>query len=253
MFKDKLRQIAVLVATVMMLTVSVAAGMGMINDVSTAEISQRLNILIIPASYAFAIWGVIYAGMLALSIYQVLPVNREVPVLRKSGWWMVLGNAAHITWIICWQYQLVNLAVTMMILLLTALIIVYLRLEIGVNKSPKAMRWLVHLPISIFIAWITGAVIGNVGDYLYHAKWHGFGLAPEIWAVAMLVLGAVISEVVAYNRRDIAFLAVMVWAFVAIGVKTFEVSPIFEAACVAAVVVSIMGIVSIAFKRKVVE
>ena len=253
MFKDRLRQIAVLVSTLMMITVSSAAGLGMINDVSTAEIAQRLNILIIPASYAFAIWGVIYVGLLLLSIYQVLPANREIPVLRKAGWWMVMANTAQITWIISWHYQSTLLALAMMIFMLTALIMIYLHLEIGVSKTSNGMRWMVHLPISIFIAWITGAVIGNVGDYLYHAKWHGFGLAPEIWAVAMLVLGAVISEMVAYNRRDIAFLAVMVWAFVAIGVKTVEVSPIFEAACVAAVVVSIMGIVSLIFKRKVID
>src|ERR1035437_9347747 len=42
---------------------------------------------VIPAGYAFSIWGLIFALFVAYAIYQALPKNRENELLRQVGFY----------------------------------------------------------------------------------------------------------------------------------------------------------------------
>jgi hypothetical protein len=44
-------------------------------------------------------------------------------------------------------------------------------------------------------------------------------LPPEAWFVLVLAAALVIAGVMAYTRRDVAYLLVLVWAFVGIATK----------------------------------
>ena len=44
--------------------------------------------LVIPADYAFAVWGPIFLLCLAYATYQALPANRHDPLLRRVGWFL---------------------------------------------------------------------------------------------------------------------------------------------------------------------
>ena len=54
--------------------------------VKIAELSNTVfaNVKIIPANYAFAIWGVIYIGLIAFGIYHY-GVGEGIPYRQKSG------------------------------------------------------------------------------------------------------------------------------------------------------------------------
>ncbi len=58
--------------------------------VAGAAIQEAVNegprSLVEPATYAFAIWPLIFALSLAYAIYGALPANRENPLLRRIGW-----------------------------------------------------------------------------------------------------------------------------------------------------------------------
>jgi hypothetical protein len=65
--QDFIRQLITLVAVVGAFVVNVASNIFPLNGLSIGAISNTLfkDVLIIPANYAFVIWGVIYLGLFA--------------------------------------------------------------------------------------------------------------------------------------------------------------------------------------------
>lgn len=216
---DLTRQILTVMATIVTLSVNALANIVPINGLNTAEISNRFPVFFVPAGYVFSIWGVIYLGLIAFAVYQALPAQRENPHSRSIGWLFILSCVANSVWIFLWHYELFPLTVPVMLVLLACLIVIYLRLNIGRREVSIAERWCVHIPFSIYLGWITVATIANVTDLLYYLGWDGFGISPQVWAVIMLVAATLIASAVSATRRDVAFIAVIVWAFVGIMVK----------------------------------
>ncbi len=62
--RDFLRQLVTLAAIIGAFLINVISNVFPLNGLSIGEISNNLfkNVLIIPANYAFAIWGLIYLG-----------------------------------------------------------------------------------------------------------------------------------------------------------------------------------------------
>ncbi len=89
--KDTLRQLAVIVTILVALVVNGLANALPLNGQNTGEISDRFLVYFSPAGFVFAIWGVIYFGLIAYAIYQALPSQRQNPHLQATGWWIALG------------------------------------------------------------------------------------------------------------------------------------------------------------------
>ena len=221
--KDTLRQISVALSIAVMILVNVLANTIPINGQNTGEISDRFLIYFVPAGYVFSIWGVIYIGLIALAVFQALPSQRENPRMRSTGWWIVLGSLANITWIFLWHYEQFPWTLIAMLVLLTTLIVTYLRLGTGKTAVTKVETWTVRVPISIYLGWITVATVANVTQLLYFLNWDGFGIAPEAWMWIVLATVFVITALMNFNRRDIAFTAVILWALAGISVKHADI------------------------------
>jgi hypothetical protein len=219
MNKDRFRQIVNVLAVILTITINILANALPINGQNTGEISDRFQVFFVPAGYVFSIWGLIYIGLLAFAVYQALPAQRENPRLRKIGYWFLLSCAANSVWIFMWHYNLFPLSLLIMLVLLASLLVIYLRLDVGRTKISTAERWCVDNVFSVYLGWITVATVANVTDVLYDLGWNGFGIAPETWAVIMLIVAAALGVAMALTRRDIAYLLVLAWAFAGIGVK----------------------------------
>jgi len=219
MNRDTLRQVVNVIAVVVTITINILANALPINGLNTGEISDSFPVYFVPAGYVFSIWGVIYLGLIAFGIYQALPSQRENTRLQRVGYWFALSCVANSTWIFLWHYQQFPLTLVMMLVLLISLIVIYLRLEIGIKPASGAEKWAVNIPFSIYLGWITVATIANVTDVLYDLNWNGFGIAPQTWAMIMLLIGAILTSIVIMTRRDAAYTAVIVWAFIGIIVK----------------------------------
>ena len=137
-----------------------------------------------------------------------------------------------------------------MISLLVSLILIYLRLEIGRTVVPAAEKWFVHVPISIYLGWITVATIANVTSVLDYLNWGGWGISPEAWAVIMLAAGTGIAAAVSLTRGDIAYMLVIVWAFVGIAVKHVATPVVAAAAWVTTVLVVLALIAGAVLQRR---
>jgi hypothetical protein len=250
MNKDVIRQISIVIVLIITIAVNILSNALPFNGVTASEISASFDVYFVPAGYVFSIWGIIYLGLVAYAIYQLLPAQRENPRLRQIGWWFVLSSVANSIWLVLWHYGYNSLSVLAMLTILTSLIMIYLSLGAERQGIPPLERWLVHLTFSIYLGWISVATVANITGTLYSLNWDGFGISPEIWTYIMLAVTTALAGLMAYFRHDIAFLLVLVWAFFGIGVEQANTPQIASAANLAAGVVALLVLLVIVQKLR---
>lgn len=243
---DKVRQIANFIALLGVLAVNFLAEAIPLNDLTSAQIANRYpDILYFPANYAFSIWSVIYTFLIAFGIYQALPAQRDNPALHRIGWLFVASCVFNAAWLISFHYFQFALSMIMMIALLITLIAIYLRLRIGAEPVSRATKWLVHVPFSLYLGWITAATITNAAYVLTDAEWGGFGIEAQTWALIMLAITGILAGYIVYTRRDIAYGLVIVWAVTSIAVRHADVAIVNAAAIIVSIVVALLVVYAI--------
>lgn len=221
---DTLRQLVTLAAVVIAFIVNVLSNIFPLNGLTIGGISNTLfkDVLIVPANYAFAIWGLIYLGLFAFAIYQVLPSQRENPNLRKTGYLLTIASLAQSIWVYLFLSRFFVASVAAMLLILIPLIFMYLGLKIGTTSASRAEKWFIRYPISIYLGWISVATIVNIASALYINNWNGFGISAETWTAIMVIIATFIATLSITQRQDITYSGVTVWALTAIAVKHWE-------------------------------
>ena len=239
-----------IVTVVVALAVNVLANALPLNGQNTGAISDKFKVFFVPAGYVFAIWGVIYIGWLAFTVYQALPAQHSNQRLQRIGWLFALSNLANAVWLFTWHYELFPLSVVVMLSLLLLLIAVYMRLDIGRARVTTTEKWCVDIPFSIYLGWISVATIANITDLLYYWKWDGWGIASQVWAVIMLVVASALALAMAWTRGDVAYLLVIVWSFVGIADKQSAAPLVANTAWLMTVVVALMIPLSVWYRGK---
>lgn len=240
MNRDNWRQFAVIFTTILTLTMNTLASVLPINGVDTGSVSDRWVNYFTPAGYVFAIWGVIYTGLIAFTVYHSLPSQRENPRLRAIGWLFVVSNLFNSAWILAWHYFQWTLSWVIMLGILVSLLTIYTRIGAGIKPTSRKEMWLINVPFSIYTAWITVATIANTTVMLQSLGWEGAPLSGQIWSAIVIVVGAAITSYVVYTRRDIAFAGVVIWAYLGIVVKYTGIGLVVGAAGVMAAVVAVV-------------
>lgn len=193
------------------------------------------SVLIIPANYAFAIWGLIYLGLIAYSIYQFRPSQRSRSTIQQVNALVILASLAQIFWVYLFTLQLFWPSVVAMLVILLPLIRIYFLLRSSRSPVSRERRWFAQIPFSIYLAWISVATIVNVASALYISGWDGWGINDTGWTAIMLIIGTVIAAIVAIQRGDVAFTLVFVWAYVAIALRHFDNLVIWITAIISAI------------------
>jgi hypothetical protein len=227
--KDIQRQVVVIAATIIVIVVNALANILPINGQNTGEIANRFEVYFQPAGYVFSIWGLIYAGMIAYSIFQLLPAQRQNRRLRRIASWYLLASTANVAWLLLWHYEMFTATMAAMAILLLALIAIYLQLRTGRKRPEKSERWLVQVPFSIYLGWISVATIANATAVLDNLGWHGQPLTPEIWTVIMLAIAVILGLLMAARFGDWAYSLVLAWAFAGIAVRFPDVPLVYFA------------------------
>jgi translocator protein len=250
MNRDLMRQLAVAVATVAVIVVNALADIVPFNGVTTAQVSDRFQVFFTPAGYVFSIWGVIYIGLIAYTVYQFLPSQRENPRLRAIGYLYVLSFAANIVWLFLWHYLVIPLTVPVMLALLLSLIAIYLRLGVGRTSVSASENWLVRVPFSVYLGWITVATVANITDLLAYYNWDGFGISPITWTIIAMAVAAGIAAVVSVTRGDVAYDLVIIWAFIGIAVRNAATPQVATPAYTLAAIVAVIGVLGYVRSRQ---
>jgi benzodiazapine receptor len=214
-----LLQVVNAIAFVVTLATNLIAQFGGINGKTTAQISDAYPTLFTPAGYVFSIWSVIYLLLLVFIVYQFLPSDGDKSYVNKIGWLFALSCAANVIWLFLWHYEMIVASVALMLVLLVSLILIYLRLDIGKTKVSRRHWLTVHLPLSVYLGWITVATIADVASALVSVNWSGFGIAGAVWADIMIVVALVVALTMITLRKDIPYALVIAWAAAGIFVK----------------------------------
>ncbi|HEY9781828.1 MAG TPA: tryptophan-rich sensory protein [Leptolyngbyaceae cyanobacterium] len=239
--------IATAIAILATLAVNILSNFFPAQGLNIGEISNTIlqGVQITPANYAFAIWGLIYLGLIAYGIYQLRPTQRSNSTIRRVDILLIVACIAQITWVYLFTLRLFWLSVMAMLAILLPLIGAYLQLGIGKQRVSRQQRWLAQMPFSIYLGWISVATIVNIASALYISNWDGWGISAAGWTVIMLIVGGVIGAFVATQRADIAFTLVFVWAYVAIAIRNLNNPAIWITAVVAAITLAVL----LAFSR----
>jgi hypothetical protein len=216
-----------------------------INGQTTGEISNRQDVLFTPASYVFAIWGLIYVGLIAFAIFQALPSQKANPRLRRARPWLAASGLANIAWILLWHYEQFALTMVVMLALLLTLVLTYLRLEVGRAPASGRERWLLQVPVGIYLGWVSVATIANAASLLWVLGWDGFGLDPAIWTVVMIAVALLIGGSLALQRGDRTVPLVLAWAFVGIAIRNAATPTLSISAWLAAGMAAFVAILAL--------
>jgi hypothetical protein len=240
-----MRRFAPLVATLIVIAVNAAANILPINGVGTGELSARYPTGFTPAGWVFSIWGLIYLGLIAFSLYAARPGTAGnartdgvlVPYLASC-----VGNAA---WIFMWHFELIAASLACMLVILGGLLVAYVRLN-GSPPASFAERACVDLPFSLYLGWITTATLANLAALFFDLGVYPFDLAMDEWAI-LTVVAATGIYAAGVRTGDAVYTAVFAWASLGIVLQTLEISqPVRLAAmagCAVAVVVTAVSLV----------
>jgi benzodiazapine receptor len=242
-------RILVALAILGMIVMNVLAPLLPLFGRGTAEVSALYQTLVTPAGYVFAIWGLIYIGLLAYAVAQfVRPLSND-PLPDRLAAPLIVSNLANVVWLFLWHSLNIYLSVPVMLVLLGSLIWAYVIARKDRPEHPSVLeRWAVRAPLSLYLGWISVATIANISNALVAAKWNGFGIAPATWSVVVLAVGTALAIVALVREGDCVYAAVFVWAFAGIAVETPSSLVKTVAGALAAVVA--VGILASAIMRR---
>src|SRR5687767_11971559 len=188
---DKLRSFLVLAATLGLLGFNWMAVTGRLGGNETGDISDKYLTLVTPADYAFSIWGLIYLGLIAFSIYQLLPAN--ILRFRPVRSLYIFSCALNCAWLYFWHAE----QVVVCFLIIFALCIVLLFITFILRK-PESLTdaWVAKAPLEIYFGWVTAAMLVNFAVMLKFLDIAISSSGETLLAVVLVLIAASIAVLV---------------------------------------------------------
>ncbi|MCW6038355.1 hypothetical protein K4A83_19050 [Spirulina subsalsa FACHB-351] len=183
------------------------------------------GVMITPANYAFIIWGLIYLGLIAFGVYQLLPGAGDRNPLNPVRYGIIISSLAQILWVFLFLARWFWASMGAMGVILTALIWSYGQRRKQPSQT-RQERWCVDRPLSLYLGWIAVATIVNGATALYSSGWTELGLGATAWTCIMIGIATVLGGAIALHYRDAIFPGVVIWALVAIALRHSDNFPL---------------------------
>jgi hypothetical protein len=220
-----------------------------LNDTTIGEISREYENLFTPASYAFAIWGLIFLSLFAYAIFQIKRAffsDKVSDFIEQTGYWFLIANILNSLWVIVFVYDFTGLSVLIMLGILFSLIKIILNTHMERGTASLAEKGLVWWPISLYSGWISVATIANISAYLSKLNWDGSFLTEVQWTVTMILIALVLNIVLLWKRNMRVFTLVGVWSLFAIYARhQNREETIATTALICAVILAVMLVVNV--------
>jgi translocator protein len=205
--------------------------------------APEVNTPIVPADYAFGVWSLIYGGGLIYAIYQALPSQRENGLLRRIGFFSASAFFATSMWLIAAQSGWLWLTVLFIVWILVSLLGAFIQFIVQRAPHNNAERFLVVLPLSIYMGWATVATIANTSTTLQASGFGNFLVSNQTWAVIMLVIGGIIASFATFRSRgNPGYALTVIWALVGIIVANSAIAANFWVAVTAGIMAGLIGL-----------
>lgn len=228
---ERIRSILVLVATLGTIAFNWMSAVGYVSGVTPEQISDKYPTMVTPAGYAFAIWRLIYLGLSAFSLYQLL--SSQVERFRPVRSLYIVSCVLNCVWIYFWHAEAISVCLAVILGLWLVLLLIVARLA-GFRSSPEI--FLVQAPFGIYFGWVTAASLVNFAVMLTYLGNMPSRTSAAIVGSVLIVLSAVVAILVRIKFRNFFFPLAVAWAATAIAVKQSSQTMIVVAAAIAVVV-----------------
>ena len=187
---------------------------------TTPSRSARLRNPLVPIEWAFAIWGLIFAAIIAFGVWQVLPANLDDPLAQRIGILAIALFAGNIVWEFWVPKRDLDWVSVAIIWVELALL---LTISVAVAEDdPQGWRfWLVSAPFQLFAGWVTAAVFVNTASTMQRS---GIVIGARLSAVLLLLAGLLAGTVALVTGGWIYVIAVA-WGLFGIAIANTRREP----------------------------
>jgi hypothetical protein len=231
---DVVRQFANVFAAIFQIYASYTVGS------AVGSIAQENRSPILPATYAFAIWGPIFILCGFYALHQALPAQRENPVYRAIGWWTVAAFLMNGAWSYAYTSRQFILAQAIIFAGFVFAGGSYLRFArlVSAARATHIDNRLIGPTLGLLSGWITAANVVGLAGTLIAQGFVATGQGAEIRDAALLLLGGAMAFFVILASRKgpygawVSYSAAVLWALVAVIVEQRSTSTITTAVAV---------------------
>ena len=224
---DRLKPFLVIAATIGVIVFNYLAATGILGGIDPGAISDKYPTRITPAGYAFAIWSLIYLGLIAFTIYQALPKNSER--FRSIRTVYILSCAANCAWLYFWHADAILVSLLIIFVLLGSLAFINVRLQATETHSEY---WFAKVPFGIYFGWVTAATILNATIALVYLNVRVPDSATNFIGAGLLLVAAALGVIIRFKLTNYFYPLAIAWALTAIAVKQSGQTLIVAAAAV---------------------
>lgn len=242
---DLLRQFAVVLTAISQVYFSYSIGR------EVGGIAQENRSLILPASYAFSIWGAIFLLCLLYAVYQALPANRESPIFRAVGWWSAGAFLCNTVWnqiFISRQFVLSQVIIFCGMLFAGMAFFRYVQTA-RPERLTSVENWIVGPAFGLLFGWLTAANVVGLASVLVANGFAPTGQGAETGGAALLLFGSAIAFFVIVLARSgpssawVAYGATVIWALVAVFLEQSSASMLVGLTAVVGMVLVVAALV----------
>lgn len=235
---ERTKQILVIIATAGMIFLNYLAAAGILGGIDTGAVSDKYPTNITPAGYAFAIWSLIYLGMIAFSIYQALPSNREK--FKDFRLIYMISCVANGLWLYIWSQELIVVCLGIIVVLLSCLAAINGKLK---RTETNAEYWLVKVPFGIYFGWVTAATILNTTIALVYLGVKTSATTAHILGAILIFTAAGFGVLIRFTLKNYFYPLAIAWALSAIAVKQSG-QTVIVVSCAFAVIICLVAAIS---------
>jgi hypothetical protein len=163
------------------------------------------------ASWAFSIWGLIYAALFAYAVYQTLPRTPATPFLRRLAWPSLLAFLGIGAWIFAAAYDAEWLTIALIVGSAAVLIVPLAAAGPTQDDASNRERWLAAYPLALLAGWLSIASAVNILTVLTGNGQLPSALPPMAWAVGAIVIVALVALWVLARTRLWIFAVPIIW------------------------------------------
>lgn len=243
-----------IIALIITIIFNYLSNSGFFNGNTMGSVSARYSNLFTPAGYAFSIWGLIYLGLIAFSVYgaKISSESQEdqSSTLNKISYWFLISCICNSLWVVAWLYDFIGWSVVLMILLFISLMSIVLNLKLSLFSEKTPFYLFLALPFTLYVGWVSVALIANMAAFLTQIGWAGWGIKPETWTITMIIIAGIVNLYIVSHRNMRAYGLVGIWALLAIAANQEVQQTSITYACYATSLVILLGIIANLFRPK---
>lgn len=196
------------------LVVTIATEFNAVNNTTTVELMNKLPISLIPSTYVFLIYIIIFLSFI-LWIANIWRSRFEQSgkLLPRRSFFFNACLSLHIVSLFLWHYELFNF----MIISFIGLLLMSAALYFSYDRTDNGIA--TRVPISLYFGWNIFFFMFLIDYTLTLFEWTGWGISQSLWSVIFLTITTAIGLHFLYHYEDLVFNSAIMWGFVSIAVK----------------------------------